>query len=342
MLKGYCTNCNKDNEGRRIFDVNSDVRFCYCPHCGKKYRPRVAIANYNRVIHKYLHRARFFLCNAGEVQYAYNLYAYVLELEPTNKTAKIGRLLSLAFLSTVRRNRFTEVKQLLEIEKDQFHEKVFAHEEYNEFLIHLENCTETYLNNVKKALTLKGYFYDVECIKLYFKHIRDVIDLRRLIVSELMVIGVSANLSIISDETKDLEKEYNLTCYTVDGQDHSLAHFAKNGDPIIVNGVKQVETNLHRYRMSTLDENNKKKLNIIPERVFPIIYARLFRTYEMSLGLAIANVAIAITLFIFYIALRGRACEPYILALAIIFAVIGLSFLIMRILFGITLKKQRL
>lgn len=342
MQKGYCTNCNKDNEGRRIFDVNSDVRFCYCPHCGKKYRPRVAIANYNRVIHKYLHRAHFFLCNAGEVQYAYNLYAYVLELEPTNKTAKIGRLLSLAFLSTVRRNRFTEVKQLLEIEKDQFHEKVFAHEEYNEFLIHLENCTETYLNNVKKALTLKGYFYDVECIKLYFKHIKDVIDLRRLIVSELMVIGVSANLSIISYETKDLEKEYNLTCFTVDGQDHSLAHFAKNGDPIIVNGVKQVETNLHRYRMSTLDENNKKKLNVIPERVFPIIYARLFRTYEMSLGLAIANVAIAITLFIFYIALRGRACEPYILALAIIFAVIGLSFLTMRILFGITLKKQRL
>ena len=342
MVKGYCTNCNKDNEGRRIFDVNSDTRFCYCPHCGKKYRPRVAIANYNRVIHKYLRRARFFLCNAGEVQYAYNLYAYVLELEPTNKTAKLGRLLALAFLSTVRRNRFMEVLQLLEIEKELFHEKVFAHEEYNEFLIHLENCTETYLINVKKALTLKNFFYDVECIKLYFKHIRDVIELRRLIVSELMVIGVSANLAIISDETKALEKEYNLTCYTVDGQDHSLAHFAKNGDPIIVNGVKQVETNLHRYRMSTLDPNNKKKLNVIPERVFPILYARLFRTYEVSLGLSIVNLAIAITLLVFYIILHSWPCGPYILMLTIVFAVVGLSFLSMRILFGIMLKKQRL
>ena len=341
MVKGYCTSCNKDNEGRRIFDVNSDVRFCYCPHCGKKYRPRVAIANYHHIINKYLRRARFFLRNAGEIQYAYNLYAYVLELEPSNKTAKLGRLISLAFLSTTRRNRFTEVQQLLEIEKDLFHERTFAHEEYNEFLIHLENCTETYLNNVKKALTLKGYFYDVDCIKLYFKHIKDVIDLRRLIVSELMVIGVSANLSIISDEIKDLEKQYNATCFTVDGQDHTLTHFAKNGEPVIAHGVKQVETHLNRYRMSTLDENNKKKLNVIPERVFPIFYSRAFRTSEVAIPMCVVNMAIAITLLVFYFLLIKLPCAPYIMGLIVFFTVIGLSFLGLRIFFGLMLKKSR-
>ncbi len=341
MLKGYCTNCNKDNENRRIFDVNSDTRFCYCPHCGKKYRPRVAIANYQRVITKYLRRARFFLTNAGEVQYAYNLYAYVLELEPTNKTAKLGRLLSLAFLSTVRRNRFMEVYQLLEIEKEQFHEKVFAHEQYNEFLIHLENCTETYLNNVKKALTLKGYFYDVDCIKLYFKHIRDVIELRRLIISELMLIGVSANVSIINDEIKDLEKEYNTECFTVDGQDHTLAHFAKNGEPIIVHGTKQEDTHLSRYRMSTLDENNKKKLNVIPDRAFPVIYSRLFRTSEVAIPLCIANAAIAITLLIFYFIFIKMACAPYIMGLFLFFLFISLSFLAVKIVFRLLIKRAR-
>ena len=341
MVKGYCTSCNKDNEGRRIFDVNSDTRFCYCPHCGKKYRPRVAIANYQRTITKYLRRARFFLSNAGEFQYAYNLYAYVLDLEPTNKTAKLGRLLSLGFLSTVRRNRFTEVLQLLEIEKELFHDKQFAHEQYNEFLIHLENCTETYLINVKKALTLKGYFYDVDCIKLYFKHIKDVIELRRLIMSELMLIGVSTNLSIITEETKELEKAYNTTCFTVDGQDHSLAHFAKNGDPIIVNGVKQVDTRLSRYRMSTLDVNNKKKLNIIPDKAFPVFYSRAFRTSDVAIPMCVVNLAIAITLLVFYFILIKLTCAPYIMMCVVFFALIGLSFLGMRIFFGILLKKPR-
>ena len=341
MVKGYCTNCNKENEGRRIFDVNTDVRFCYCPHCGKKYRPKVAAANYTHVINKYLRRARFFICNAGEFQNAYNLYAYVLELEPTNKIAKLGRMLSLAFLSTVRRNRFTEVKQLLEIEKDLFHEKNFAHQHYNEFLIHLENCTETYLINVKKALTLKSYFYDVDCIKLYFKHIRDVIELRRLIVSELMVIGVSANVSIISDETKALEHQYNETCFTVDGQDHSLAHFGKNGEPIIVNGVKQEETHLSRYRMSTLDVNNKKKLNVIPDVAFPTTFARIFRTYEISLGLSIAFGAAALTMLVLYLIFNKLHCSVYMLILFIILAITDISFILLRILFGLTLKKPR-
>ncbi len=342
MVKGYCTNCNKENEARRIFDVNSDTRFCYCPHCGKKYRPRVAIANYQRTISKYLKKARFFLTNAGEVQYAYNLYAYVLELEPENKTAKLGRLISLAFLSTVRRNRFIEVLQLLEIEKDLFHEKIFAHEQYNEFLIHLENCTQIYLYNVKKALTLKSYFYDIDCIKLYFKHIKDVIELRRLIVSELMLIGVSANVSIISDEIKDLEKEYNMSCFTVDGKDHALAHFSNHGEPIIVTGVKDIDTKLGRYRMSTLDENNKKKLNVIPEKAFPTIYARLFRFYEVSISMMAINFAIAITLLVFYFIFLKLACAPYIMMLVVIFSVFGLSFLAVRIIFGIYLKKARL
>ena len=342
MVKGYCTNCNKENEARRIFDVNSDTRFCYCPHCGKKYRPKVAIANYQHTISKYLKKARFFLSNAGEVQYAYNLYAYVLELEPENRTAKLGRLLSLAFLSTVRRNRFIEVLQLLEIEKDLFHDKVFAHEQYNEFLIHLENCTETYLINVKKALTLKGYFYDVDCIKLYFKHIKDVIELRRLIVSELMVIGVTANLSIISDETKDLEKQYNMTCMTVDGRDHSLAHFAKNGEPIIISGVKQEDTHLSRYRMSTLDVNNKKKLNVIPEKAFPVFYSRIYRTSEIALPLAIVNMSIAVTLLVFYFIFIKLACAPYIMGTFIFFLIVGLSFLTLKIVFGLLLKKARL
>jgi hypothetical protein len=160
-------------------------------------------------------------------------------------------------------------------------------------------------------------------------------------MSELMLIGVSANLSIITEETKALEKEYNATCFTVDGQDHSLAHFAKNGEPIIVNGVKQEDTHLSRYRMSTLDVNNKKKLNVIPERAFPVFYSRAFRTSEVAIPLFVVNIAIAITFLVFYFIFIKLACAPYILSLVIFFALIGLSFIGMRIFFGLMLKKPR-
>ena len=80
MKKGFClsTVCNKREEVRRIFDVNSEAQFCYCPYCGKKYRPKVAIFNYEKRITRYDKKAKFFLKNVGQPLYAYNLFAYVV------------------------------------------------------------------------------------------------------------------------------------------------------------------------------------------------------------------------------------------------------------------------
>ena len=101
LKKGYCISCNKNDETRRIFDVNPSVSYCHCPHCGKRYRPKVAIALYQKVIARYLRRAFFFLRNVGNPKRAYGIFAYVLELEPSNKAARMGRVLSLAYLSTI-------------------------------------------------------------------------------------------------------------------------------------------------------------------------------------------------------------------------------------------------
>ena len=94
MKKGFClsTVCNKREEVRRIFDVNSETQFCYCPYCGKKYRPKVAIFNYEKRITRYDKKAKFFLKNVGQPLYAYNLFAYVLELEPTVNVLEFGAL----------------------------------------------------------------------------------------------------------------------------------------------------------------------------------------------------------------------------------------------------------
>ena len=339
MTKGYCTNCNKDNEARRIFDVNSDVKFCYCPHCGKKYRPRIAIHNYKRTIDKYLKRANFFLRNAGETRDAYNLFAYVLELEPTNKSAKLGRLLSLAYLSTVRRQRFLEVRELLDIEKELFH-RPGIHDEYVEFLLSLGRCTDTYIANVKKRVTMRGYYFDVECAKLYYRHIRSIIELRRLIVSELAAINEQKLSSDVNDSIKVLENEYNNIIVTVDGWDHFLANFSKTGDPLITNGRRKIDTKLSRYRMSTLDESNKQ-LNIIEDEAFSKIFRRMHRAYKPAIPLACITGLTSATLLVFYFIFRKLDCAPYILSLVIFFGIIAISFVVMRVLFGLVLKKPK-
>ena len=339
MAKGYCTNCNKDNEARRIFDVNSDAKVCYCPHCGKKYRPRVAIHNYKRVIDRYLKRANYFLRNVGETRDAYNLFAYVLELDPHNKHAKLGRLLSLAYLSTVRRQRFLEVRDLLDIEKESFH-RPGIHDEYTEFLLSLAKCTEIFIVNVKKKLTMKGYYYDVECVKKYYKHIRSVIELRRLIVSELTAIGEQKLSSDVNDSIKTLENEYNNIIVTVDGWDHFLANFSKTGDPLITNGRRKIDTKLSRYRMSTLDVNNKQ-LNVIDDEAFSKLFRRMYRTYKPSLPLGCLTLLVSLTLLVFYFIFRTRDCAPYILSLVILFGIFTAGFALLRILFGVLLKKPR-
>lgn len=340
MTKGYCTNCNKDNEIRRIFDVNSDVKFCHCPHCGKKYRPSVVIRNYKKVITNYLNRASFYLKNVNEVQDAYNLYAYVLELEPSNKIAKLGRLLSLGYLSKVRRHRFLEVKTLLEIEAPLFHTPE-ARQNFKAFLIELEHCTQSYLEHLRKRLTFKGYFYDVECLKLYYKHIRDIIELRRLIVSEFSLIEEQRCSSEAAERIQELEGEYHEQYITADGQDHLLANFSKSGDPLISNGKKKVDTKLSRYRMSTLDKNDKK-LNVIDDEVFPKVYRRMYRFYKPALPLSILIILIALVLLVFYFIFFHYDCAPYILSLVIFFAVTGICFLLCYILFGVAFKKPRL
>lgn len=338
-VKGYCTNCNREDEYRRIFDLNSDARWCYCPHCGKKYRPSVVINNYKMVLDKYNKKAYFYLRHAGEYLLGYNLFAYVLELEPKNKTAKLGRLLSLANLSTTRRNRFLETRELLNIEKDLFHEPSFARE-YTAFLVSLNSCLNVYIDLVRKNLTIKDYFYDVACIKLYYRHIADIILLKRTIAEEYLIIGEDKKSEDINDSIKELEKHYNDITYTADGIDHYLANFTKTGEPLVTNGRRRVDTKLSKYRLSTLDMDDKK-LNIISEDVFTKVRLRTYRTFKVSFVVSIILLAVGISSLITYFALMKQPYALPILITAIACSFLSVTFIILRIFCYMVLKRPK-
>ena len=341
MVKGYCTNCNKHDESRRIFDVNSEAKYCHCPHCGKKYRPRVAITNYDRVIHRYLRRAYYYLKNVRDPNAAYALFAYVLELEPGNKTAKLGRLLSLCFLSTLRRNRFIETKELLLMSNEEFRTPDIRRD-YAAFLIHLDRCTNECLQRIRKKITLKGYFYDTECVKLYLKHICDAIELKRTIIEEFSFINEERLASEVDESRKACEKVYDESFFTVDGQEHRLANFAKSGDPLVVNGKKKEDTSkLQRYRMASLNPENKKQ-RLLKDNVFPLAYQRLFRVVSVSIALAIIFGLFAIAGLVFYLIFMKQAFALAILILMIFFGVLMLTIIGLRLLFISILKKPRI
>ena len=339
MKKGYCTNCNRDDEVRRIFDVNSDARWCYCPHCGKKYKPSVVIENYKKTIDKYNRKAYFYLRHAGEYRLGYDLFAYVLELEPTNRTAKLGRLLSLANLSTTRRNRFTEVRELMDIERPLFHDKTFTRE-YTAYLISLNSCIDVYCMLLRKNLTIKDYFYDVACIKLYYRHIADAILLKRMIVEECSTIGEEKLSAKVSDSIKDLENTYNKVNFTADGQDHYLANFTKTGDPLITNGRRKIDTKLARYRLSTLDTKDKK-LNIISENVFGKVRLRTYHAFKSSLPVSIILFILFVGALITYLCLKNNPNTLPILISAIICGFFSISFIVLRVLCYMVLKRPK-
>ena len=340
MKRGFClgTGCNNREEVRRIFEVNSEAQFCYCPYCGKKYRPKVAIFNYEKRITKYNKKAKFFLMNVGQPFYAYNLFAYVLELEPYNVTAKLGRLLSLAFLSTLRRNRFSEVRALLEMVKDEVRDN--KGKKYANFLQSLNTCANDYLDKVRKKLTIHGYYYDVDCLKLYYKNLRDVIDFKRYISSEVIHSADKKSADRILEEIKNFELLYNEVAFTADGIDHSFTNFTKTGEPLISQGRKKIDTKLEKYRLSTLNKNDKK-LIYIKDPVFSHAYLGMYHIFETAYIYAGINCFIAVGLLIAWIILFNNPISLLFLILWITFLAIGIAFIVLRLIFGSVLKKPR-
>ena len=263
-----------------------------------------------------------------------------MELEPSNTNAKLGRLLSLAYMSSLRRNRFLEVKEMFDLSRDEFR-LVRNRKEYNSFLKSLDSCLSDYIEKVRKALTTHNYFYDVDCLKLYYCHVRDTIMLKRIVASEFAEIQQKDRFEKVTDSIKELESQYREIFYTLDGCDHYFANFTKRGDVLITEGQKRAEVKLKNRKVYCLDNKSNKKAKVIKDRVFRGIGIGLFRVFEKCFIAAGVLFALSIVALILYLVFRSLSFSPILLSIFIVFAVFGLGFIVLRLLIGLFLKKPR-
>ena len=104
LKKGFCTHC-KGDEYDRIFDVNKDAEVCYCPNCMAAMSPKEAITNYGGLISHYLKKASKALFETTQYLVAYQTFAHIIDLNETIKVAHFGRVLSLVYLSSLRKSK---------------------------------------------------------------------------------------------------------------------------------------------------------------------------------------------------------------------------------------------
>ena len=330
--KGLCPFCQNRRTDVRIFQVNPEASTCFCPSCMKEMEPIDAIENYLSYIDRLLSKADNTLFVACDPSLAYQQYADVLEYEPKTAHALIGRILCLIYMGKVRSSYLKEAYILLENTSY----KGCDLDVFTNFLEKINTALDEYEYAVNKRLTFKEHYYDEECLRLYWTHLSDIVKMKELILSIFIEINKSkpsesnaAAIKMLEVSIDEKKRILDLEAFTTDGAGYHLDHYF-NGKPFLVK-ISQGDANkFKRYRLSTLNPNEKGKR---------LIEDKIFQDYTAVLKLRKVSIAMWILLF----ALMGGCVAGAILlknnpVLLTVFAVLGgLLFLGTALIFSLSL-----
>ena len=295
-LKGYCSYCPKDvSDKDRIFEFNQDTNLLICPNCGKELNPVEAHHAYLSFLRKQVHKGDNYLDFYGKYQRAYQQYAYVISIEENSVEARFGRLLSLAYLSTVRKAYFNDCLTLLDNDKNYL---TYSQRDLYTFLYFAKNMNsmaKSYATQLKKRLTTYRYFFDEDCAKLYFQRIYELNQLLTGILQEIKEIKAE----VADNET--LNKSYNSynnsivkfsrllggDANVLDGSVYIFDGMDKEGKVQIKLKKKYQLNHMFNYRHLYLYNDNKKHL--IKDDIF---------SFSNNLLTALRSWRIAISIFI--------------------------------------------
>ena len=341
--KGLCLNCQTKRIDHRIFQVNPEASTCFCPMCMKEMEPKVAIDNYLKLIKDMLFKADNTLFVACDPVLAYQQYADVLELESNDAHALIGRVLCLIYMGKVRKSYLKEAHILLE--NTPF--KGCDIDAFVNFLKKINDSLDEYEHAITKKLTFKEHFYDIECLKLYWVHLYDIIQLKELTFSIFKQIertyttrhdGVFINM--LANNIDEKKKILSLERFTTDGQGYIFTKVV-NGKACVEKTENTQPNRFVRFRLSTLDPNDKGK-RLIKDEVFKD-YTAVIRVQKISIFfwtfLYLLTIGAAVTAILFK---EKQILFISLLAVSGVLFILSTFILLQSIYFHRLLKKREL
>lgn len=342
--KGLCPYCVTHRVDRRIFVVNPEASTCFCPVCMKEVEPKVAIDGYSELISKMLLKADNTLFVTCDPVLAYSQYAEVIELEQKEAHALLGRILCLIYMGRVRKSYLSEAYSLLEntsFEGCDIQEFIF-------FLKKINFALDEYISSIQKKLTFKSYFFDVECLKLYWLYLHEVIKMKELILSIIKDIKKNHKTSqseimanMLEHNIDESKKILRKDTYVCDGT--AYCYIKTLNDKVVIENStkKKVDTKLNRYRLSSLNEDDKHKryikdeifkdyTKIVKSRKAAFVFSLIF---YLAMGGCIASIFFFKDKPAFFYSFIGGAGLLFILATTLF---------ILSISWRMTLKKRKL
>ena len=341
--RGLCLHCTSKRIDHRIFQVNPEASTCFCPLCMKEMEPKEAIENYNNLIKDMLLKADNTLFVACDPTLAYQQYADTLEFEPNEAHALIGRILCLIYMGKVRKSFLKEAYILLENTSY----KGCDLTTFVNFLEKINVALDEYETAVNKKLTFREHYYDVECLKLYWTHLHDIIKMKELILSifkSLKKNYVSQQndvfINMLENNIEEKKKILALECHTTDGKGYKIAKFVDDKATIIETD-STASNKFIRFRLSTLNPDEKGKR---------VIKDEVFKDYTTIIKLRKASIFLWIFLYLCTAAcivgaillMKNQLFFITFIALAVLFFLGGSGVLASSIYWRIVLKKREL
>lgn len=271
--RGMCPYCRN----RNYFIVNPEAMSCFCGTNMHQLSPLEAINTYNKYIDGLISKANETLEVVGNAELAYQEFADVIEIDNSITYAYLGRILCLIYMSNVRKAYIDDARLLLETAADEYFKKTGEYQMIIASLKKTVKVVEEYLSIVYSKLSLKSFFFDEKCLKLYLMRVRQVSEFENEILEAVTSIKkryanekVDFLLNFLDEliTSKELllnDDEHIL----VNGDHYKVTEIKPNGNVeiSIIKNKKTDTSRLQRYRMSSLDSSNKQA-RYIKDEVF--------------------------------------------------------------------------
>ena len=344
--RGMCPYCRNKN----YFLVNPEAMSCFCGTNMHQLSPVEAIGTYNKYIEDLLDKAKRSLQLVGNAEQAYQEFADVIEIDDSITYAYLGRILCLIFMSTIRKSFINDARLLLDTSAEEYFRKTSEYPMIITTIKEIVKIAEEYVSDIHKKLSLKTYFYDEKCLRIYLTRVNEVKNFENEALEVVTAIKkkfANEKVDLLLNFLDELitNKERILNDYDhilVSGDHYVVSEIKSNGelDIQVVENKKTDTTKLQRYRMASLDSSNKKA-RYIKDEVFKD-YTGIIRARRVIAPwfviCYVASVFCGVSAFIF----RHNPIVFYTaVATGGLMLILGLIFMIMFISWGIKLKRKK-